>query len=259
MTRENSLSVRLRAIADLVEPGSRVADIGTDHAYLPIELVRSGKAAHALAMDIRKGPLSSAREHVEAAGLTQQIELRLSDGLAQMRSGEADTVIIAGMGGDLVIRILTEGADRLAGIDTLILSPHTRIREVRALLPETGFCVDREEMVCDAGKYYVIIRAVRQTDIPADPASYKDGVHPTGTAEAGLYRAAREYCGAYLLTHRHPLLRDWLLRQLQTFERIRTNLWDAGTGTRRTEEIDLELSIIRYALSLYDADEKRDA
>ena len=103
------LSKRLQAVADLVTAGYRVADIGTDHAYIPIFLLASGKIPGAAAMDVNEGPLERARCHIEENGLTEKISLRLSDGLAGLRPGEAESVVIAGMGGGLIIRILTEG------------------------------------------------------------------------------------------------------------------------------------------------------
>ncbi len=109
MRTEVKLSKRLERIASFVQPGSRVADIGTDHGYVPIWLVQKGVCPSALAMDVRKGPLERAEEHVEEVGLSGKIELRLSDGLAKLKAGEADTVVIAGMGGKLTCRILEQG------------------------------------------------------------------------------------------------------------------------------------------------------
>ena len=100
------LSIRMQAVADMVTPGGRIADIGTDHGYVPIYLVEQNKTDHAIAMDVRKGPLARAGENIVRFGCSDRIETRLSDGLAMLKPGEADTVIIAGMGGLLTIRIL---------------------------------------------------------------------------------------------------------------------------------------------------------
>ena len=105
------LDQRLLTVARLVRQGAYLADIGTDHGYVPIWLVQKGVCPSALAMDVRKGPLERAEEHVEEVGLSGKIELRLSDGLAKLKAGEADTVVIAGMGGPLMERILTDGAE----------------------------------------------------------------------------------------------------------------------------------------------------
>ena len=252
MTKRKALSVRLAAIAAMVKPGSRIADIGTDHAYLPVELVQSGTAAHALAMDIREGPLKSARRHVEEAGLSGQIDLRLSDGLAGLVPGEADTVILAGMGGDLIMRILAEGRGALYGVDTLILSPHTKIPQVRGMLPAIGYAVDCEDMVCDAGKYYVIIRAVR-----ADAAA-REGEDRFDTG-AKPPAAASAYCGEYLLTHKHPVLYDWLRREEDTQERILSGLREKSASAAREMEIRENLIAIRQALAYYAVSAKESA
>ena len=124
------LSIRMQAVADMVTPGGRIADIGTDHGYVPIYLVEQNKADHAIAMDVRKGPLARAGENIVRFGCSDRIETRLSDGLAMLKPGEADTVIIAGMGGLLTIRIL-----------------------------EGGLKV-QEKMLIDEGKYYVVMRVL---------------------------------------------------------------------------------------------------
>ena len=127
------LSKRLQAVADLVTAGCRVADVGTDHAYIPIALVQEGRIPGAVAMDVNTGPLERARLHVAENRLEEKIELRLSDGLAALSPGEADSVVIAGMGGGLVIRILTEGAQTVRGVKECILQPQSEIEKSKGL------------------------------------------------------------------------------------------------------------------------------
>ena len=148
------LSARLAAVAALVEPGSRVADVGTDHGYIPIYLVQTGIADRALAMDVRPGPLERARAHVDrlSPGCRERIETRLSDGLKALSPGEADTVVIAGMGGELMIRILDEGRHMWDSLRRLILSPQSELQKVRHFLSQEGFCILGETMVKDEGK-----------------------------------------------------------------------------------------------------------
>ena len=105
------LSLRLSAIAGLVTRGNRLVDVGCDHGYLPVSLYLDGKIPGAIAMDVRKGPLSRAQEHISQYGLDAYIETRLSDGLEALKPGEGDTLVIAGMGGPLMERILTDGAE----------------------------------------------------------------------------------------------------------------------------------------------------
>ena len=103
------ISKRLEAVADMVTSGCRIVDVGTDHGYIPIFLTEAGKITHAIAGDVNRGPLQKAVEHISQYGLEEQIETRLSDGLAAVQPGEADSIIIAGMGGPLTVRILKEG------------------------------------------------------------------------------------------------------------------------------------------------------
>ena len=111
MSRQVELSARLQALADMVTPGSRVCDVGCDHGYVSIYLIQHQISSRVIAMDVRSGPLSRCCEHVMQYGLQEYIESRLSDGLLNLRPGEADTMICAGMGGRLMRRILTEGRE----------------------------------------------------------------------------------------------------------------------------------------------------
>ena len=151
------LSKRLETIASLVPKGSIVADIGTDHGYIPIFLVSEGICPRAYAMDVRKGPLERAEEHVKEYGLEEKITLRLSDGLHKLNPKEADTVVIAGMGGELICRILEEGRHVWESTERFILSPQSELSFVRAYLEKNGFAILREKMLKEEGKYYVVM------------------------------------------------------------------------------------------------------
>ena len=114
------------------------ADVGCDHGYVSIYLIRQQIAEHVIAMDVREGPLARARQNVEREGLTAYIQTRLSDGLKELSGGEAETVICAGMGGRLIVRILSEGGIREKGIRQLVLQPQSEIAFVRHALYEHG-------------------------------------------------------------------------------------------------------------------------
>lgn len=169
------LSVRMQAVADMVSPGSRLADIGTDHGFVPIELVRSGCCPCAIAADVRIGPLSHASANIAEYGLDDRIKTRLSDGLKNIRPGEADAVVIAGMGGMLMIRILEEGEETVRAVKELILQPQSDIPEVRKWLHKNDLCIIREQMVYDMGKYYFIMKAVNGKDVTYDEADDRYG------------------------------------------------------------------------------------
>lgn len=154
------LSKRLETVIAFAALGSRVADVGTDHGFIPIELVRRGTAVWCCAMDVGQGPLMRAAEHIRQQGLEDWIETRLGDGVEKLLPGEADTVIIAGMGGRTVIHILENGSHLWEGTDRWILSPQSEIDKVRRFLYARGFVIVREDMVEDTGKYYTVMEAV---------------------------------------------------------------------------------------------------
>ena len=143
------LSERLRAVADLVDDGMVVADIGTDHGYIPIALVQEGRCPRAVAMDINIGPLDRARAHIQAAELSEKIDTRRSDGMKELKAEEADCAIIAGMGGALTIKILEESSATARSLKALILQPQSELYKVREYLAEQGYEILSEDMVLE--------------------------------------------------------------------------------------------------------------
>lgn len=139
----------------------RLADIGTDHGFVPIWLVKSGIIPSAIAMDINRGPLERAQEHIAQAGLDRFIQTRLSDGLAGLGEGEADSILIAGMGGALTVRILEKDPPSDLGAAELILQPQSEIGKVREYLCTSGWKIDAEDMVLEEGKYYPMMHCIR--------------------------------------------------------------------------------------------------
>ena len=134
--------------------GLRVADVGCDHGYISIYLVQSGIAASAIAMDVRKGPLSGAKANIEGYGLENAITTRLSDGLKELSKGEADSLVIAGMGGKLMMRILEDGDPESLGIRLSVLQPQSELSDFRQYLREKGYRILEEKIVFEDGKYY---------------------------------------------------------------------------------------------------------
>lgn len=159
-----NLSKRLTAIAGMVAQGNSVADVGCDHGFVPIWLVENKISPRALALDVRKGPLKRADEHIRQHHLEARIETRLSDGLENFNSGEADTLIMAGMGGMLMERILIDAKDKAKSFKELILSPQSDLLEFRGFLLNTGFRIDYERVVEDEGKYYFILHVHARPD-----------------------------------------------------------------------------------------------
>lgn len=229
------LSKRLEMIASFVKPGSRLADIGTDHGYIPIALTERGVIPSALAMDVRKGPLERAREHIEEAGLSEQIETRLSDGLEKLKAGEADTVVIAGMGGELEIHILEEGRHVWDSAAQWVLSPQSDLEHVRRYLLEHGFSIDREAMVKEDGKFYTIMDA-------AGPGKGSE----TDTSQ---WKESFYVYGKYLIETADPVLAEFLGQEKKTVSGILRALSgrDTDSSKKRVEELQKKLDLIEEA------------
>lgn len=150
------LTDRLEKIAECIECAT-LADIGTDHGYIPIYAVKNGRCERAIACDVNKGPLKSADENIATYGLSDKIETRLSDGLDALRTSEADTIVIAGMGGFLIRDILERGADRIDENTILILQPMVAVPELREYLCTHGYNIYDERLSREGGKFYNIL------------------------------------------------------------------------------------------------------
>jgi len=169
------LSKRLMAVANMVDKGARVADIGTDHGFVPIYLALNNISNKIIAMDVRTGPLDRARTHVREYKLSNIIDVRLSDGLQNLNVKEADTIICAGMGGMLMKKIIEDGKPKEKGIQTLILEPQSDLLVFRKFLRENYFEIIDEDFVFDEGKFYPIIKAKIKDDFESKKA-YEDTI-----------------------------------------------------------------------------------
>lgn len=203
MEKQFQLPKRLETIIERMPDSGCLADVGCDHAYVAIEAVRRGRAARALACDVRKGPLQQAAEHILCAGLAGKIETRLSDGLEKVAPGEADTVVVAGMGGPLMERILQ---GRLGDFAHFVLSPQSEIPHFRRFLLAEGMQIDEETMLIDEGKYYVILNVSQRAD-----AAFSDSMYVT--EEDFLY-------GGCLLRRLDPVLKSFLEKEKTRYEGI---------------------------------------
>lgn len=230
------LSRRLRMNASFVTPGNRLADVGTDHGYIPIALRLEGVIPSALAMDINPGPLERAKEHIRQFDLETDIHTRLSDGVQALCPGEADSVLIAGMGGALTIKILEAGKDVLSSVQELILQPQSEIDKVRLYLLTHGYAITGEKMVFEDRKYYPAMRAVH--------------------GEMPLWQDVELQYGKYLLEEKHPVLEEYLKDKQKTCKKIQEKLAADGKKaekiTARQKELEDELRLIGQALEVYE-------
>lgn len=232
--RELQISRRLKAVAALVSPGLALADVGCDHGYIPIYLIQKGQIPRAIAMDINQGPLLRAREHIREWGLEAYIETRLSDGLKALEPGEAQCLVIAGMGGPLMERILTQGAPVLKDMKELILQPQSEIGHFRQFLAENGYRIIEEDMVEEEKKYYPMMKAVQGSMNYTKKAEY-------------LY-------GKKLLEKRHPVLREFLEKEDRASRELLKKLTQVETSSaeKRKEELQEEIRDREEALAYYE-------
>ena len=227
------LSKRLQAVADLVSEGLVVADVGTDHGYIPIYLIETKKSPKAFAMDVNKGPLLRAKEHIAEHGLETRIETRLSDGVRALQKGECDCVVVAGMGGALTIKIMEEGKDIFRSLKEFVLQPQSELQKVRAYLCENAYFIAEENMVLEDGKFYPMFRVIN------------------GQSEE--YQAIELCYGKLLLEQKNTVLKNFLEKEKAVKELILSNLeqsFGEHIETRR-KEIQEELEGIEYALQRY--------
>ena len=239
------LSDRMKAVTDLVLPCESMADIGCDHGYVAIALIRNGICKRVIAMDINKGPLERAKGNIRDCKMQDSIETRLSDGAAALLPNEADGMICAGMGGRLVISILEQRRELVHKMKQLVLQPQSELNEVRSYLRQNGYRIEKEDMIFEDGKYYPMMRV--------SPMPETAGEECTETSER-IVRVQDTY-GPYLLEKSNPVLKQYLLWQKDNFENIMGNLKNTRSITARQQEriaeLDEQLGDIVFCLYHY--------
>jgi tRNA (adenine22-N1)-methyltransferase len=196
-----NLSKRIQHIADMIPECNCLADIGTDHAYVPISTTLRGITKSAIACDINEGPIKVANSNIKKHGLINVIETRIGPGLSVLKEGEADVILIAGMGGNLIVDILKECFDIAQSTKIMILQPVQYPEVLRKFLIESGFSIVDEELVKEDDKYYQIIKTINKPQKPLEKESYY-------------------YIGEQLINKKHPLLKEFLEFKLRLFNKI---------------------------------------
>ena len=277
-----NISERLKCVASLVNKGARVADIGTDHAYLPIYLVQNGISNKVYACDVRKEPLRRAKLHIDEYGLSDKITTKLCDGLKGINKGDVDTVTICGMGGRLMKNILKAGIDKLGDNTQLVLSAQSELRDFRKYLLETGIDIKSEHMLLEDGKYYFIFDCVYNTQDEyylnvtniqqnniyenADAAgdihnnnihsndSHKEDYDKEDNDKKKITAYAEEELryGRYLLDNKSEVLYEYLNKELTSCNNIRNSLINNKEQSisikSRIHAIDEDIAVINKAL-----------
>lgn len=238
------LSERMKAVAALVTPGSRVADIGCDHGYVPIYLVQERISPSVIAMDVNTGPLERARSHIAAYGLSEYIDTRLSDGAAKLLAGEAETVICAGMGGKLILRILEQDLETVRSLRECILQPQSEWEMLRKWLCGNEFLVAEENMIYEDGKYYPVMKVI--------PCRWGGNLQENVVQ----YDVVKNRFGPRLLEERNPVLLSYLKKEYAKLGGLLRSLKETENGRtagqeRRIRELELEIRQFETAFSYY--------
>lgn len=223
------LSKRMQSVADMIQPCDEVGDIGCDHAFVSIYLVEQHRAKRVIASDVRRGPIAIAKRNIEAMNLSDQIEIRMGDGLDTIVPGEVNAVVLAGMGGMLMIDILERGEEVVTRCDQLVLQPQSDIEKVRRYLAEKGYHLADEQMLIDAGKYYNLL------DVRVHEMVQKD--------EYDCSKLADDWCymyGGSLLRKKDPVLRSWLVKRRDTTAGLINSL-----SGKNTENAAKRLKIVK--------------
>ncbi|MBM4762319.1 tRNA (adenine(22)-N(1))-methyltransferase TrmK [Bacillus sp. B15-48] len=229
------LSDRLATVASYVPQGSKLADIGSDHAYLPCNLVRKDVVRFAIAGEVVEGPFQSALKQVQAEGLTDRISVRKGDGLEVIQPGEVDCITIAGMGGALITTILERGKAKLNQVKTIVLQPNIGAASIRKWMIENGWELMAETILMEDGKIYEIL--VGEKGKPMKPYSEK--------VEAEIL------FGPFLLKDRNDVFREKWTLEKQNWQRILSQLEKAEQNKETIEkkqEISRKILLVEEAL-----------
>lgn len=261
--KDIELSLRMKTVADMVSPHARVCDIGCDHAFVSIYLAVNGIADRVIASDVRTGPCDIARGNIEKWGVGNLVELRLGDGLSTVAPGEADTIIIAGMGGMLMTDILEKGSAVAAGAKQLILQPQSDLEHVRRFAASKGWRIADEVMVKDSGKYYVVMNIDCRSDAAVKGSraaeAEENGADDTGGVSGNIATDEEIYYKyGYCLIHgKNQILLEFLRKKLETDRKIAAGLKSANTESAesRLGELRTELFCTERAIELMTEDE----
>ncbi|WML46400.1 tRNA (adenine(22)-N(1))-methyltransferase TrmK [Neobacillus sp. PS3-40] len=230
------LSNRLDTVAGFVTKGSKLADIGSDHAYLPCFLAKKGVISFAIAGEVVAGPFESARKQVLAEELSDAIDVRMGDGLDVLQPGEVDCITIAGMGGALITSILERGKEKLHSVKRLVLQPNISAISIRKWLLENSWELVGEEILEEDGKIYEIL--VAEKGEPERPYSTQK--------EAGLL------LGPFLLQKREePFKKKWSL-EIANWQRIYEQLENASKTAetvQKKHELLLTIKLVEEVLA----------
>jgi len=234
---ELQLSIRLEKVASYIPPNSILADIGSDHAYLPCYAYLNGLVERAIAGEVNEGPFLSAKEQVKKVKLEEKIDVRKGDGLGVVSPNEVTCITIAGMGGSLITKILEDGKEKLAGVTRLILQPNIGAINIREWLLEEKWQLIAETILEEDGKIYEIL--VAEKGNPYLPYNQED-------LQAGIL------LGPFLIQEKSPVFIKKWQHELLHWKKIIENLHAAemtDANQQRKKELQQKINIVEEVLS----------
>lgn len=222
-----NMSKRLSTIVNLIDPCTTVADIGTDHAFIPIYLVKNQICSRAIASDVRAGPAEKARKNIVSFGLQKEIEVRIGPGLTTLLHKEAETIVIAGMGGELIKEILGQGAEVARFSQSLVLQPMTQHEHLRKWLYDNEYSIIDEDLAEEYGKIYIVMKVTSKP--------------------AGRLSESQLCFGQVLFQKKHYLLRKYIMNSISELEKIQEKLSGINTqrSRKRLDEVNKRIILFR--------------
>lgn len=263
MAGEVKLSKRLTAIADMVNSDGRynvnadkeycLCDVGTDHAHIPIRLLMDGAITSSIAMDVIEGPLEKARGNLQLYNMEDKVILRLSDGLDAYCEGEAQGLVIAGMGGRIMSRILLREPAKSRDFAEIILQPQADPEFVRRAVRELGLYIDREKVVLEDNKYYSVMHVAHEYTEGPDWSPVRGSIEDP---DPELFQETEDLFGPVLLRERDDMLRSYLLWQKGVNDRIIYSMKRArdaqnGALAEKRSQVERKDQLIKTALALF--------
>ena len=215
------LSKRLMKIASYVNYCEAIADIGTDHGYIPIYLVKNNKCNSAIASDINKGPIEKASTNIRFEGLSEKIKCLLGGGLKPLKVGEVNGVIIAGMGGNLIRDIILEDIEKVKLYDFLILQPAQNPEVLREFLYNNNFEILNEDLILDDGKFYELFKV-----------KYNENAKKINVKDEISYEIS-----SILLESNNSLVNDYIKSKIKKYENIITYIKDDTSLAKKKKDI----------------------
>lgn len=250
--RYMQLSNRLQMAASLIGEGYMLVDVGTDHGYVPIALMEQGKISGAYALDIHPGPLERAMTHIQQGGWNEKIIPVQSNGLRGLSAEKIVSpaaLLIAGMGGGLMISILEDSWDKVQRFERIVLSPHSDVENVRRFLYSKHMYIVQEEMLKEDGKYYSFFVCINNKQ-----SQYNQHNAGEVISEELICQVEWKY-GKYLLENRNKVLLDYLQTQHRNLQALQVNMIEAAkTSTRakeRLQQVQGELCLNERAMGYY--------